>query len=155
MKKVFILIVGFITMLSFNSFSQITVEDGQIAPDFTSFRGTLLVVECRDFRDNTLNKMTKKKFEKFYEGEFEMITEEDLLSKPYLDTKKFRFMVQLRNSRSVDRAGGSPSNGTASDATKFVMTDRLNDKKYETRTYSNWVNAMKQYPQALEKVRIK
>ena len=155
MRKVFILAISFITLLSSNLFAQITVEDGQIAPDFTSFKGTLLVVECRDFRDNTLNKMTLKRFEKFYTGEFEMITEEDLLSKPYSDTKKFRFIVQLRNSRSVDRAGGSPSNGMATDATKFVMTDRVTDKKYETRTYSNWVNAMKQYPQALEKIRSK
>lgn len=153
MRKVIFLMTCFITLLSFKSSSQITVEDGQIAPDFPTFSGTLLILECRDFRDNTLNKMTKKKFEKFYKGEFEMITEDDLLSKAYSDKKKFRFLVQLRNSRSIERGGSS--NGNATDATKFVMTDRTTDKKFETRTYSNWVNAMKQYPQALEKLRVK
>ena len=104
MKKIFAFVVLFITILSLKTVAQITVENNQIAPDFANFKGTLLVVENRDFRDNTLNRMTKRKFDKEYKGDYEMITEDDLLSKPYKDATKYRFIVQLRNERSVKGA---------------------------------------------------
>src|SRR3954466_11795083 len=103
MRKSIFLVTLFFTLFSFTSSAQITIQDGQIAPTFSGYKGTLLVLENQDFKDNTLNRMTKKQFEKFYKGDYEMITEDDLLSKSYKDKTKYRFIVQLRNSRSVDR----------------------------------------------------
>ena len=152
MKKIVVLIVCLFALLINKTNAQITIEDGQVAPDFANFKGTLLVVVCTAFKDNTLNDMTEKRFKKHYTGDFEMITEEDLISKPDSDPKKYRYTVQLQNSRTVSRGAGG---GAATDATKFVMTDRVTNTKYETKSYSNWVAAMNQYPKALEKVRSK
>jgi hypothetical protein len=108
--------------------------------------------------------MTKRKFDKNYKGDYEMITADDLASNSYKNTTKFRFVVQLRNSRTVNNVhSGSGSNGrgtgdqygNGTDNTKFVMTDRLTGKEYETRYYTNWTNLMGNYSDALEKARFK
>ena len=151
MKKIFLFVVLFSTILNLHAIAQITIENNQIAPEFANFKGTLLVLENRDFADNTLNRMTKRKFDKNYKGDYEMITADDLASNSYKDVKKFRFVVQLRNSRSSHSGSGA----SATDNTKFVMTDRLTSKEYETKYYTNWVNVMNKYPDALEKVRLK
>jgi hypothetical protein len=164
MKKIILYLFVFISLLSLKANAQITVENNQVAPDFATFKGTLLVLENRDFVDNTLNRMTKRKFEKNYKGDFEMITAEDTASKSYKDVKKYRFVVQLRNNRTVNhvhngsgnmRRGPGDQYGSATDNTKFVMTDRLTGKEYETRYYTNWTNLMGNYADALEKARFK
>ena len=164
MKKIFLLIICFISLIEFNVSAQTKEDRTGIAPDFSNFKGTLLVLENRDFRDNTLNRMTKKRFDKFYKGEYEMITTDDFESKSYRDTIKYRFVVQLRNSRSVSGVhsgagssgrGAGDNFGSASDATKFVMTDRVTKKEYNTLYYPNWVTIIKKYPKELEDVRAK
>ena len=164
MKKIFLFVVLFSTILNLHAIAQITIENNQIAPEFANFKGTLLVLENRDFADNTLNRMTKRKFDKNYKGDYEMITADDLAGNSYKDVKKFRFVVQLRNSRSVSGThtgagvsgrGAGATYGNANDNTKFVMTDRLTGKEYETKYYTNWTNVMNKYPDALEKVRLK
>lgn len=140
-----ILILSFCT----SAFSQDSTENEGIAPEFSKFKGVLLVLENRDFKENTLNRMINRRFEKKYKGEYEMITEDDLAGNTYKDNKKYRFIVQLRNGRTGTSGGGS------SDQTKFVMTDRLTDVKYETRIYTNWTHLMNQYIDLLEKLRLK
>ena len=148
MKKIIFSFFAF--LLSLNSFSQDSKDSKGIAPDFASFKGTLLVLENRDFRDNTLNRMTSRRMDKNYKGDYEMISEDDLSSGSYKDTKKFRFVVQLRNAR-TSTLGSSNS----LDQSKFVMTDRLTNTQYETRIYSNWTHLMNQYIDLLEKSRFK
>jgi hypothetical protein len=164
MKKIILSLFVFISLLCLKANAQITVENNQIAPDFATFKGTLLVLENRDFADNTLNRMTKRKFEKNYKGDFEMIDADDYASNSYKDKKKYRFVVQLRNSRTGNNVhNGAGSNGrgagdqygNSTDNTKFVMTDRLTGKEYETRVYTNWTNLMGNYSDALEKARFK
>lgn len=60
----------------------------------------------------------------------------------YSDKNKFRFTVQLQNSRTI--SGSGTQRGSANDLTKFVMTDRVTEKKYETRNYTaiRLVNAL-------------
>lgn len=149
MKKDLILFPIFLLSLCLNAFSQDTKDNKGIAPEFSTFKGTLLVLENRDFKDNTLNRMTERRFEKKYEGQYEWITEDDLASNGYKDKNKFRFIVQLRNARTGTSGGGS------SDQTRFVMTDRFTDTKYETRNYTNWTHLMNQYIDLLEKERKK
>jgi hypothetical protein len=151
-KSLSVLIILLLT-LCFNSFSQDSTGHKGIAPEYSNFKGTLLVLENRDFKDNTLNRMTQRRFDKNYKGDYEMIEEDDLTTKSYSDKKKFRFVVQLRNHRAISRDFGGAYQG--SDATKFVMVDRLTNIEYETRTYANWTHLMNQYIDLLEKLRYK
>ncbi len=152
MKKYCFLLLILVFVFSFNSAAQDEKENKGIAPGYSAFKGTLLVLECRSFVDNTLNRMTERRLDKNYKGDYEMITAEDITSKGYSNKTKYRFVVQLRNARNVMSRG---PNGTSVDETKFVMTDRLTGTEYETRVYTNWTHLMNQYIDLLEKLRNK
>lgn len=152
MKKNISLLLILVFAFCLNSFAQADKENKGIAPEFSAFKGTLLVLECRDFLDNTLNRMTERRLNKNYKGEYEMITADDMAAKSYSDKKKYRFVVQLRNARNVMSRG---PNGSSVDETKFVMTDRVTGTQYETRVYTNWTHLMNQYIDLLDKLRYK
>ena len=101
MKKNFTLFLVLIFAFCFNSFAQDEKENKGIAPEYSTFKGTLLVLECRSFVDNTLNRMTERRLNKNYKGDYEMITAEDITAKGYSNKTKYRFVVQLRNARNV------------------------------------------------------
>lgn len=151
MKALFLLVTLLIGSASLQA--QDSLSTVQIAPEFSTFKGTLLVIRNKTFRDNTLNRMTEKRLEKHYKGEYEIIDEEDLSAKAYSNPAKYRFTVQLLVGRTVTRGGMNA--GDANDNSRFVMVDRLKNVQYQSRNYSNWVNAMNQYIKALEEARSK
>ncbi|HNP54409.1 MAG TPA: hypothetical protein PKK69_07315, partial [Ferruginibacter sp.] len=75
MKALFLLVTLLIGSASLQA--QDSLSTVQIAPEFSTFKGTLLVIRNKTFRDNTLNRMTEKRLEKHYKGEYEIIDEED------------------------------------------------------------------------------
>jgi hypothetical protein len=115
-----------------------------IAPEFSTFKGILLIAENETFKDNILNRKTEKRFEKDYKGEWEMINISDLNTRQYSNTTKYRFVIQM----TVWGFAESP-------LYTFIMTDRLTDTNYETKSY-NFLNVLLgNYTESLEKVRSK
>jgi hypothetical protein len=110
-----------------------------VSPNFIGFTGTLLIENCSK---EVITKILNKRFSKFYEGDFEMIEENDGDQRIYKDLKKFPFILRYKSS---------------SDSYRFEMTDRVTGKIY----YTSWNAAntlppyanMNSYAKELEKLR--
>ena len=138
----FLILIFFSSCTFYTSSMKVTPEDGNVAKDFKSFQGTLLIIENRDFADNALNRIIEKRFKNNYKGEYEVISEEVLKSsKSYQDKKKNRYVIQLQ-----------VGNKTASTA-RFKMLDRKDNSEYFTKYYASWTEAINKYSAALEKLR--
>jgi hypothetical protein len=89
MKKYQFLLIPFLILNTIIASAQISIEKNQIAPGFANFNGTLIIVKLsksngeQSHYTKVINNITKKRFNKYYHGEFEMIEPDDLESGSY------------------------------------------------------------------------
>jgi hypothetical protein len=127
MKSKFLSLISVLFFITLTTTAQITIENNQISPNFVNFSGVLLI-QTKPY-NNALNNILKKRFTKFYKGEFEVLEEGDLESKTY-DSKKYPFVIAFTSSGYTGGSGSADVLNTH--LFKFVMTDRSNNKPYQT-----------------------
>ena len=144
MKKIFLALTCFLILNSSQSNAQSKSIKKGISPDFSNFKGVLLI-------DKSTYKLIAIKlenmFKKFYKGEIKLILENELRKDTYSNTQTYPFVISVA------------SDGTFQGASffKMVMTDRSSGKDYETGSFPDNTlppySFIKQYAKALEKIR--
>ena len=144
MKKFFFALTCLLFLNSLQSNAQNKWIKKGIAPNFSNFKGVLLV-------DKSTYKLIAIKlenvFKKVYKGQIELILDNDLRKDTYSNKQTYPFVISV------------VSDGTfqGSSYFKMVMTDRSTGKDYETGSFpDNTIppySFIKKYAKALEKIR--
>lgn len=141
--------------------SEFTVENDAIPPDYGKQNEVLLVVlEERKSYDKWL----EKGFSNSYFGNYEFVTKEDLKSSKYSDTEKYRYFFTYEKGTEYSTKYTSQDLGFKGSTTKtytsnfkrYLVFDRLNDKKYSSGAeFSYFGKAIEVYAKKLEEKRNK
>ena len=88
MKKLFLALICFILLFTYDSLAQNKLEKKGISPNFPNFKGVLLVEKCSY---KLIERALDNRFKKFYKGEIEMIGCDDLKKDSYKDAPNLSF----------------------------------------------------------------
>ncbi len=121
-----------------------SVEKGQIPPDFRGYKGTLLIE--RQSKDWT--KYAEKYFTENYTGPIKLIEDAAEMNAQYKDVKQYRFVLGRERFTEINRA---TDQHTASQ--NLCIIDRQTGRKYCTASTSFYGKLLKNYSAALERVR--
>ncbi len=130
-----------------------TKEGGQIPPDFSSFKDTLLVISHGD--DWGYNKFLRNNFKENYTGPYLIIKETQLEDYP---VQKYLYMFDHRIGYATQAQVGGNTPGRSSTYAAddvFFLRNRDNGKYYQTASSSAYAKLMKAYIKALESERNK
>lgn len=130
-----------------NARKEYTVENNAIPPQFGQDSNEVLL--CMKKNRKSYDKYLKSAAE-LYNGKYEIISEAQLASDKYSDTKKYRYMFDYEGGTQVHYSNG----GTAT-AKRFYIKDRLEDKDYKSGAeFTFFAKVMKVYFENLEAKRI-
>lgn len=121
-----------------------TIENGQVPPDFKGYAGTLLIIS----QDKYWNNAAERAFRKRYTGKYLMIDKSELSK--YSDLKKYRFA--LGRTANFDYQTGQVYK-MAITSESLCLADRQQSKKYCTKSSSFFGKLLKAYASALENER--
>lgn len=133
------------------SFSNMTVQNNQIPPEFSEYDGTLIIIS----QYRAWDKYAKKAFKKNYKGDYKLITKKDDLSK-YEDVEKYRYFLSptFLQGKSIDpNRYFQERNYVASEY--LVLHDRKTGNHYKTASTAFYGKLLKAYAAALESERSK
>lgn len=128
-------------------------DDGhQLPPELGNSKTTMLLVKHKRGYDKAL----EKNFEKYYKGDYLLVSEDDLKDKKYQDTSKYRYLFGAYLSSSIVRDFSNTSNPTATTTLTgqgYSVFDRTENKNYASNIHSGlWKKLMRVYVQELNKV---
>lgn len=132
--------------------SEFTVENNAIPPEFGKERDVVVIgiLQGRKSYDRYL----KKAFTKNYNGEYILISEDELSNSEYNNKQKYRYIFDYSSGSSSSTYSSS---GQSSSITykRFFIHDRLKDKSYQSGAeFTYFAEAMSIYIENLEEKRI-
>lgn len=146
-----LLIVFSVSSCNITKMPKPTTKSISIPSDFGEDETTLLIVKTKNW---IFNKQTKNKAISEYNGNYEIIKEEDLLSSEYQDTSKYRYVLKFRI-RSIIRGSYGGGSYSRMDYATPLIIDRKNDKKYLGSESDRFKSLVHICMQELEKQRLK
>jgi hypothetical protein len=159
---VFSIAFFFVLAIASNTMKHLTytIEGGQIPPDFSNTKDTLLVISrTNDYI--SYNRYLKKNFKENYTKNYKLISPEELNNYP-VDKYRYSFdhTVNHTTQRTVTTTnmGNGISHTSSNSSTQassdiFYVTDRKSGINYKTGSSAYFSKLMKQYIQALDATR--
>lgn len=130
-----------------NAKKEFTVENNAIPPQFGQDSNEVLL--CIKKNRKSYDKYLKAAAE-LYKGKYEIVSEAQLNSEKYSDTKKYRYIFDYNGGTQVNY-----SNGNTATAKRFYVKDRLEDKDYSSGSeFTFFAKVMKVYFENLEAKRV-
>lgn len=133
-----------------------TIEKGAIPPNFANKEHILL---CMLEGDKKIDKYMKKHIQKYYKGNYEFVTREDLRTiDKYTDKNKYRYTFESEREHTSGQQGmgtSTYSSGPGYDVFKYGIWDRKELETYSNNFYSSFFGKLiKAYAIKMEQVRV-
>jgi hypothetical protein len=123
--------------------NMMTVEKGQVPPDFVGYKGVLLI----ESQNRSWNNVAKGNFEKYYKGPVQFVQVKDVKTL-YPDLTQYRFML----GREIHRTPVMNSYSDRTSESEYIE-DRQTGNRYGTYSSGFGGSILKAYSKALEKYR--
>lgn len=135
-----------------------TVENYAIPPEFGKNNNEVLIGILKGPKD--YNNYLKRKIEKSYNGNYVLISDNELNSKKYSDLKKYRYLFTYKEgtkiTTSIQTINGFTSGGSSYILKKLYVYDRLKKNEFISGAeFKFWAKSIEIYLEQLEKQRIK
>lgn len=138
-----------------------TVEEGAIPANFGIDNSVVLFVTSGK---RSYDKYLKSNIKKAYQGDYILVSKEDIVSSKYADKNKYRYIFDFKkesysyHSNNATIYGQSAHTGmknATGQVRRFTITDRVDEKDYVMKmTSSFWSKLQRMYMKNMESVRV-